>query len=835
MADSKHFFSVHPSVVYQLGESLISDSIQALMELVKNCYDADATFAKITIDTSGSVTVPDSIFPNSKSRIIIEDDGFGMDLETIENGWLKISNRTKLDMKKAKITTPGGRTPLGDKGLGRLGVQLLGNDIEIFTKKEGGSGYHLGFSWEDFATAPSLSDVDIHLGEIDFSRTKGTKVVISDLKNGSEWVGQKNTNDLQKELSRMISPFKQIRQFDVIVVINGSRLDLVGISEKVLSIAPIKYSLNFDGSNFAISGYAKLNYFRPSTSKREAEQFALIVESDAGQTFWKYLTKQKEASSFNLCKSDDGNWFISFSTVRMLENLDKVEILDCSNESEGIVANPGAFSGEIDAFDLGSLPVEHINVFDRLADYRNFVKDISGIKVYRDGFAIGREADKDWLGFSKQWTSARSYYGLKPENTIGYIALTARENIELEEVTNREGFKDSPYYRNFFLLLQQFVKFSTDVQTFLGRAWVGFVKMRNEELARIDSRKSIEDIAQTIKNTLSDAPSQKQRIISFQTRMKSSLDESKSVIKMLNDNPNITQSIREKVMILLQHLQSMIDESQSVMEQAKSYLSELSDMKDASQVLSDRVDSLRRQMDDMYETIALGLTAEALSHEIFNITDYLATRTKTAQTHVLNSKSADSTLIAYFEYIHSSIITLRKQMSYMSPALKYVRDKKDDIQVITFLNDLIHFYETRLKNNNILMRVEVKNEDRFKLHINKGKLAQIMDNLVLNSEYWLKESIAQKRVKSGLITIEIDKPFIRIFDNGSGIDEAVEGSLFEPFITTKSKGQGRGLGLFIIKQLLDSEGCSIGIVPERNERNRLFKFQLNFRGVINGK
>ncbi len=36
MADSKHFFSVHPSVVYQLGESLISDSIQALMELVKN-------------------------------------------------------------------------------------------------------------------------------------------------------------------------------------------------------------------------------------------------------------------------------------------------------------------------------------------------------------------------------------------------------------------------------------------------------------------------------------------------------------------------------------------------------------------------------------------------------------------------------------------------------------------------------------------------------------------------------------------------------------------------------------------------------------------------------
>ncbi len=44
-------FDVHASVVFQLGESLISDAIQALLELIKNSYDADASYRKVTIDT----------------------------------------------------------------------------------------------------------------------------------------------------------------------------------------------------------------------------------------------------------------------------------------------------------------------------------------------------------------------------------------------------------------------------------------------------------------------------------------------------------------------------------------------------------------------------------------------------------------------------------------------------------------------------------------------------------------------------------------------------------------------------------------------------------------
>ncbi len=79
---------------------------------------------------------------------------------------------------------------------------------------------------------------------------------------------------------------------------------------------------------------------------------------------------------------------------------------------------------------------------------------------------------------------------------------------------------------------------------------------------------------------------------------------------------------------------------------------------------------------------------------------------------------------------------------------------------------------------------------------------------------------------------EVSRPFVRIFDDGRGIDPTVEHALFEPFISAKAKGLGRGLGLFIVKQLLDSEGCNVGVLPERNKFRQLYKFQIDFRGAI---
>lgn len=823
--DSRPHFEVHPSVVYQLGESLISDAVQALIELVKNCYDADATYAKVTIDTQGTAQIDGAIYPASGGRIIVEDDGHGMDLTDVEDGWLTISNRKKRELKQAKKTTTGGRTPLGDKGLGRLGVQRLGENLEIFTKAKGESGYHFGFSWLDFATAPKLENVDIHLAEIKYHRPHGTKVVVSGLKEPDVWRGQNALKHLEQELSRMISPYRQIRDFTVAVDVDGKTLELLEISDRIRDIAPVRYCLKFDGKEIAIEGRARIDHFRPANSK-EAEQFALIAESDDGKAFFDFLQAQKTAKTIGLVRSRSKHWFVEFRWQRPLADLDKVQRL----AGGGSVANPGPFAGEVDSFDLGQSAFDNQRVFDRIGEYRRHIKDLSGIRVYRDGFAI--RVDHDWLKLGAQWTSATSYYGLKPDNTLGYIALSARDNMELEETTDREGFKDSPYYRNFYALLEEFKGFTTTAHDFFGRAWAEFRKMRNEAMAAVDSRKTVEDISQTIKKGLAEAPQHQERLEVFRTRLGASAAASKAVVARLQTAKEVTPELREKVTAALSALEPLLSEARDVVGRLSAYLEELGSLRGMGQVLEDRVDGLRRQMDDMYETVALGLTAEALSHEVYNVADQLAKRSKTAQTTLQNKGISDRPVLAFIEYVQSSVMALRKQMSFLSPSLRYVREQRHDIDVHAFATELADFYRERLGKNKISMHVTSPEDTPFVIKMNKGKLTQVVDNLVLNSEYWLKEDIAQGRLNSGVITVELARPFVRVSDDGSGIDPTVEPALFEPFVSAKAKGQGRGLGLFIIKQLLDSEGCSIGVVPERNRRRRLYKFQIDLRGAL---
>jgi signal transduction histidine kinase len=820
-ADRPHF-DVDPSVVYQLGESLITDAVQALIELVKNCYDADATYAKVRIDTAGTLDVPGTTYPPAGGRITVEDDGSGMDEPTIRTGWLMISNRSKRALKEKRETTPGGRTPLGDKGLGRLGAQRLGENMDIFTRAKGRVPYHMAFSWLDFATAPTLAAVDVRLDRCDFPRNNGTTVVVSDLKEADAWRGQDSLKRLEQELSRMISPYKAIRDFVVYIEADGKPLELMEVSDRVRALAPLRYSVRFDGVTLRVNGKARLDFFRPDG---EADEFALTVEADDGKKFFDFLSSSKRAHYLQLSRSEVGGWFVEFRRERRLSDLDGL-MPDLGNDPAP--ANPGPFGGEIDSFDLGVEAFRKQSVFDRLQEFRQHIKDLSGIRVYRDGFAI--RVDRDWLKLGAQWTSATSYYGLKPDTTLGYIALSARENMALEETTDREGFKDTPYFRNFYALLKEFVRFTQEAQEFFRRSWADFRKAQREHLAKIDSRKSVEVLSADIRAGLLKVAEDRKSMRAFREKLEGGLKESRNVLQRVSTAPELTRSLKQEMGEAADSLASLIQEAKALLDQLSE--EELDQLTQFGRVLEDRVDNLRRQMDDMYETVALGLTAEALSHEIFQIADSLAQRVKAAETRLKARGETDRTITTLIETVRSSVMALRKQISYLSPALKYVREQRQEFSIPVFLEELEAHYHDRLERSNIRLILESLHQEGFFVRMNKGKMAQVVDNLVLNSEYWLRGDIKAGRILEGRITLEARRPFLRVWDNGRGIDPSVEAALFEPFVSTKGRGLGRGLGLFIVKQLLDSEACAIGVVPERNRSGRLFRFQIDLRGAM---
>lgn len=98
-------------IISHLGERLISSSKVALLELIKNSYDAKATIVQLKID-------------QSKKVMTILDNGYGMDDFTIDNHWLVVGTSNRL-VNKEEITEES-EIPLGEKGLGRFSTMKLG-------------------------------------------------------------------------------------------------------------------------------------------------------------------------------------------------------------------------------------------------------------------------------------------------------------------------------------------------------------------------------------------------------------------------------------------------------------------------------------------------------------------------------------------------------------------------------------------------------------------------------------------------------------------------------------------------------------------------------------
>jgi len=824
-SSNEEHFDIHASVVFQLGESLITDSVQALVELVKNCYDADATFCKLNISTQ-PISDEKSPFKGALGSITVEDDGNGMTLTTIRQGWLTISNSEKRNFKDKTLTTKRGRTPLGDKGLGRLGTQRLGYNLEMFTRsEESPTEHHVWFSWKDFLEQARLSEVNINREEIVPNRKHGTKLIISQLREPDLWRGDDAIKELETGLSQLISPYREVRDFVVYTTVDGKELELLEIGEKLRRTAQLRYTLTFDGTLFEVKGKASLAYIRPE-HEPERTRFSDLVESDNGKQFFAFLQSLKKAGMFSLQQLSDEGWFTEYKTKRYFEDLDTLALV------ESKPANPGPFRGEIDFFSLGLSSSTEQTVFDTAAQYRQLIGKLSGIRVYRDGFGI--RVAPDWLDLGKQWTKGGSYYGLKPHNTLGYIAISARNNRQLEETTDREGFRNNPYYRNFYELLSVFVEFSGQAQGFLRRGWTQFRKAHARTVADVPDQNKPEVISQSITSSLGKAATYKSSLSDISFRLRQSIDNSRSVLDAMR-LAGVGNGYAERLNTTVTQLSDLATQAQAFNTKLITYLTELSELEAKSVVLTDEIETLREQIQQVHEIIALGLTAEALSHEIDNVVTQLAQRNQQVTRFLRTNKITETPLLRFTEYVNTAVAGLRSQLQFLAPSLQYVREKREIIDMEGFAADIFKHYTTHFASAPIKVELKYRREQHFKIEMNRGKLIQILDNIFLNSEYWLKEDIRTGRIQRGIITLELAKPYLRLFDNGRGVDPTVEGSLFEAFVSAKGKGKGRGLGLYIVQQLLDSEGCTIRLLPQRNSYGRMFKFEIDLTGAMVGR
>jgi len=823
-------FDISAAVVRQLGDELVSDEVTAIVELVKNAYDADATYAHVVVNTTDPPPGEESKFPKAGGYVTIDDDGMGMNRADIERGWLMISLSGKRTMKAAGQTTPRGRTPLGDKGLGRLSTQKLGQNLELYTRKDGDvDTLHVAFAWEAFTEDKSLSEVPVSIQPTTkTARSKGTQLVISGLRNPEVWRGRA-VEKLIADLSQVISPFAEARPFLVTLRIEGRPIDLGQVSAKVRGAAVGKFVIDFVDGTMDLTGKFRLVKLR---GNQDVDSYEQLLARDNGRAFFNYLKGRKAPVDFKL--SDDPNYFVEFHYRVPLSALGGAERAPSDDPgAPPVVANPGPFHAEIDEFLLrGDEVGAKLGGLANRNEVREIVQLHAGIKVFRDGFAIKPYGlnGEDWLRLSAQQTSASSYYGLRPQNVIGFVSISESANGHLKDKTDREGFVSNPYSQNFRRLMIQAVDVVGSFYEWTRRNFNSYKAGLPERSKPFEGGRA----------AIADAESVARRLASYSKAAKS-LDAKTTaarrkiaaVTARIQQAPVLSSAAERELAGLLTEAQQALEASQALFSDLTGYAAEAKDLAEIVAVLSPRLDVLADQLQDFSELAGLGLLAEALSHEVQNQTDRLMQKASAAVTRAKKSTPPNVDLLVLGQDVTSAASALRRQIGHLSPSLRYQRDKVETFPMSKLIEDIREHFADRWAESDIHSEIASGSVD-FAVRTNRGRLTQVVDNIVLNAEYWLEEARSREADFEPKLTIAYASPRLRIWDNAGGVDPAVEDALFEPFISLKPKDRGRGLGLFISAQILESMGCAISLLGERNEHDRRYIFELDLSGIIDG-
>lgn len=405
----KGVFSITPRIIAHFGEDLIKNESIALLELVKNSYDACARNCDIDFQMRDG----------QLESLTIIDDGFGMSLETIQKVWLVIGT----DFKKKRVAPNCcGRIPLGEKGVGRLGVHKLGNHISLISKTHNEKEVQLCINWKLLDQAKEINDFLIDISENDtplyFSQgNTGTRIVIKDLK--SDW-DRRKLREVYRDLTSLNSPFSEMNDsFNVNIRSNSD------FFKGLPSFEDIKDSGLYFGHCVMKGGQIdNFEYeFRPWPTLNKIGQGRKVQKKDLIQ----------EDLRLKGIKED----------VDLKGRKKRVEYpIDLRDEQIGDIVF------DIIIYETDPMILSFANT--EKASLKSYLKENGGVRVYRDNIRVYNygESDNDWLGIDLR--RVQRVGGNVSNNIIlGSVKIDRTQSKGLKEKTNREGFIENDAYKVF--------------------------------------------------------------------------------------------------------------------------------------------------------------------------------------------------------------------------------------------------------------------------------------------------------------------------------------------------------------------------------------------------
>ncbi len=720
-----------------LGEQLIKNEQIALAELIKNSYDADADWVKVSFVDFGYDESKKEIFKTHNSRIIIEDNGCGMSLDVIEDCWMNPAtpNKKSKSGEEIKTTPEKHRIIQGEKGIGRFAILKLGRNIRITTRPKNVNteyviDYNLSQYDDDFLTEENqekklfIDDINIPVSEQSPTLLVNRKVIV-------------NNSVFEKENDHgtfiEISNLKGEWSYDKIKTVNAESQKLESIFERIFSEGKKANQIEI---GFECNG-EKLQY-----SDATIKELSTLLDSSAVLKIreGEYSEKDQKFSyklngvPYVLPIKDSRISGLTFFKERFAE-------LNLFGETEIRKSACGNFKFNFFVFDFAA-DRESPYILDK--KQKEIVKE-HRIYLYRDHIRVAPygDPDNDWLEIDKKRGVGRAGDYLSNDQVVGFVDISKHGNPNLKDKTNREGLiEDGNATRDFIVLLHSFLLF---IRQHAYRQYQERVKQQKEQ--QISKLKIVDNHFDILKDSIA------------------------GNTKALAAYNNLYKSYKiEKTFY-----QNRLDNTEDL---AAVGLSVETASHDMSMMLSKGIDAIDNLIKDIDGCL---LTDEQIENELHSIR-------------------------GMFSFV-------KDQMKDIQLLFKSSKQKQRPIRFEDLLEKVEKIYKRTFNREKIEYSVN-KIGSPIIVKCTDAVILQLLINLFDNAVYWLAmPDIKEKKIT---ITLNGENQQVIFSDNGPGIRDDDKPYIFEAFYSGKE--DGRGLGLYIARQLLQRMKYSISLAEIPSEQ-----------------
>ena len=411
-------FTVSARTAKLIGQENFSNAEGAIIELVKNTYDADSQYCFILFENIGTLN----------ATIYIIDFGCGMNDTTIQNCWMTIGTDDKL----FNIKSDNGRIKTGAKGIGRFALNRLGNYTTMYTVPEKSDiGYKWTVDWSYFdKPGITVSDIYASINNID---PKDVKSKIYHLIE-------------EKKIIKEIPPFQ-----------NGTVLEITQLKGKINKSESDDYDYKISSSYKADKDQTLII----NITRNELVTSALEQEY---KELFKYETMQKYPYTLEDFKH---------KTITIETQLNKLK--GFSNIDHSLLDKIGKF--HFDFYFIKNTISDNIGE-DNLQKYpyktfqssvrKNWLKKNGGIKIFRDNFRVRPygENGQDWLKLGERQAQSPGGagqklggYRIRPNQIAGAVQISRIDNPYFQDKSSREGLQENDVFSLFSNIIIEIISF----------------------------------------------------------------------------------------------------------------------------------------------------------------------------------------------------------------------------------------------------------------------------------------------------------------------------------------------------------------------------------------